>query len=288
MIFTKRKSILAFTTAAIAMLAMGTAAMADEAASGREIASKCGNSVVKILVVVKETETYDGQSEKRENKSEVVGTIIDPSGLTVTSLTSLTASETLFDGSEEEGYSITSEVTDLKIRLTSGKEIPAKIVLRDKDLDLAFIRPSQKLTEAVPAIDLKNSAKIDVLDPIVILSRSGKVSNRALLVSLDRIQAVLDKPRTCYLTSDGELGAPTFALDGKVLGIMLLRIMPGSSSDMRAYERIVPIVLPAEDVATAAAQAPLDAPKETPKETPKESPKENAKPVAKPTNNKGK
>ena len=37
-----------------------------------------------------------------------------------------------------------TEVNDIKILLEDGAEVPAEIVLRDKDLDLAFIRPKAK------------------------------------------------------------------------------------------------------------------------------------------------
>src|SRR2546422_4160959 len=41
-------------------------------------------------------------------------------------------------------------------RSDDGTEIPAEIVLRDRDLDLAFIRPKTKPANPMPAVDLRS------------------------------------------------------------------------------------------------------------------------------------
>ena len=72
--------------------------------------------------------------------------MVDPSGLTVLALSACDPSE-MYQRMMGEDYprtSVETEVTDMKILLDDGTELPAEIVLRDKDLDLAFIRPKTK------------------------------------------------------------------------------------------------------------------------------------------------
>jgi S1-C subfamily serine protease len=142
-------------------------------------------------------------------------------------------------------------------------------VLRDKDLDLAFIRPVQKPTAPMAAVDLKDSAKVDIMDKVLIVTRLGKVANRTLSACLERIQAVVDKPRKFYAVSMSsmgeEYGSPVFAMDGKAVGIVLYRQMLGRSDSEDSDW--IPVVIPAEDILPAAAQAPEDAPKVAEKPT---------------------
>jgi hypothetical protein len=58
-----------------------------------------------------------------------------------------------------------------------------------------------------------------------------------------------------------ELGAPAFAADGNIIGLLLLRTLPGRSAmggGMMGMSSmgILPVILPASDVLTAAKQAP--------------------------------
>ena len=59
--------------------------------------------------------------------------------------------------------------------------------------------------------------------------------------------AVVKKPRRFYVSSVRGLGGPTFAVDGKLLGIGVRRIYKNAPT--------VPVVLPAEDVKEIVVQA---------------------------------
>ncbi len=251
-----------------------TPVFADEIAqAGKDIAAKWGDAIVTLQVVIKTQMSMEGEeASKEEEKIEATGAIIDPSGLTVASLAAIDPSEMMSQlmSSREYGMKITSEIADLKIRLADGTEIPAKVVLRDKDLDLAFIRPTQKPTKTLTALDLTKQTKPALLDQILTLSRLGIVANRTLSVTIDRIQAIVEKPRTFYITcmdsASPKLGVPVFALDGNVVGFLVLRMLPtraggGMSFLMADYSvlGIMPMVLPASDILTAAKQAPESA-----------------------------
>ena len=241
---------------------------ADEtAALGRGIIGKWEKAVVTVKVVTKTRVISEGREMgKQESTTEPAATIIHPSGLAVLSLSEADPAEMYRRMmGEEEDYKWESEITDVKLRLADGKELRAKIVLRDRDLDLAFVRPVEPPAEPLLAIELTAGPKPELLEEILILGRLGEVANRVPAASLDRIQAVIEKPRTFYVPASAgilqSLGCPAFSLDGKVLGILILRTMPSTGGGM--FESMgdggmLPVILPASDVLEAAEQAPKE------------------------------
>ncbi len=155
--------------------------------------------------------------------------MVDPSGLTVLALSACDPTEMYQRMMSEEAAKskLDIEVTDLKILLDDGTEIPSEIVLRDKDMDLAFIRPKTKPASPMPAVDLANSAPAQVLDQVITLNRLNSAAGRAYAASVERISAVIQKPRTFYIPDSTmtatTLGSPAFALDGKVVGVFVMR-----------------------------------------------------------------
>ena len=115
----------------------------------------------------------------------------------------------------------------MKILLDDGTELPAEIVLRDKDLDLAFIRPKTKPASPMAAVDLTKSAPAQLLDQVITLNRLNSAAGRAYAASVERISAVIQKPRTFYIPdstmTSTTLGSPAFALDGNIVGVMVMR-----------------------------------------------------------------
>jgi len=252
----------------------------DLAAKGRELFKKHQASVVTVQLVVKTkmgvagiTGLPGGGGDARESKEEVTGTVIDPSGLTVVALSS-TDPAGLFqgmmssfgelggDGEENVQFKMETEVADVKLLGHDGTEMPAEIVLRDKDLDLAFVRPKTKPAAPMPALDLSNSAKVDVLDEVIAINRLGKVAGRTHAAAVERINAVVKKPRLFYVPGSGAtmtgLGCPAFTPDGKLVGVVVMRsIKSGGGGGMFSMQGgITAIILPADDVKKIAAQAP--------------------------------
>jgi hypothetical protein len=246
-------------------------AHADEAAvAGRALLDRHKNSVVTVRLVIKLKSSFMGaDSHENEHKGEVTGTVIDPNGLTVVSLAATDPASIFSMMMESEGasdeFKMESEVADVKIILADNTELPAKVVLRDKDWDLAFVRPTKKLDAPLQALNLSKSAKPEVLDEVVALNRLGKVAGRAYAASLMRIEAVVSRPRIFYVPGQGAsaalMGAPVFSFDGNIVGIMLLRTVPGEQGGMsfgacNIQEGTMPIVVPAADILEAAQQAP--------------------------------
>ena len=249
---------------------------ADEVSEkGRAVFKKNQRAVVTVQLVQKFTSR---SGEPQESRSDVTGTVVDPSGLTVLAL-SMTDPTEMMRRMYGDRYKAEIEVSDVKILLDDGAELAAEIVLRDKDLDLAFIRPKTKVATPMAAVDLAKSSPAQTLDTVVTLNRLGRAAGRAYSASVERISAVVQRPRTFYIpdsTMTGTaLGSPAFALDGNVVGILVMRTISSGGVAASRADNATSIILPAEDVLKAAKQAP-EAKGEAPqKEEAKAEPEKN-------------
>jgi len=246
----------------IAALALPSLCNADESfEKGVAVFEKHRDAVVTIRATVKIVWSGFGESDTEEEQMEVTGTVVDGAGLVVTSLMQLdpSAMYQMF-AEEEDGFSVDSQIVGMEILGSDGVGIPAEVVLRDKDLDLAFVRTSEQPDQPMKAIDLKDSGAAKILEEIVVLDRLPKVLGRAPYAEVQRIGAIMERPRKYYVPSQvsGDtpmLGAPAFNLEGKVLGIELTRsIKP--TGDMDWDENTMLVIVPAEDIIEAMAQVP--------------------------------
>ena len=278
---------------AAAVVAAQCVAHADEAAeAGRKILKASEGSVVTLQLVVKQEMSMGGRSNGGdEEKSEVTGTIIDPSGLVVASLVTTDPGEIMMNlmgasGEMPEGMQFQSTIKDAKVRLADGRELPCRVVLRDKDLDLVFFRLAEKPAEPLPAVNLASKSTAEALDQVVVVNRMGHVAGRSVAGSLARISAVIEKPRRYYAigqdTGMAGLGSPVFTTGGAFLGMLGLRSVPSQGKPTMASMLgggmnlgLLPIVVPADQIAEAAAQAPEAPAKEAKKPA-------DEKPAAKP------
>lgn len=243
--------------------------------NARELIGKWNDVVITVKVITRLRVIVEGREmSKTDNEVEAVATVIDPSGLVVLSNSSVDPARVYREmlkqaRTEGEGlpkFNVETEISDIKMLLSDGNELPAKIVMKDSDLDLAFIKPAAKLEKPVHALDLSKESKPDILDNIMILTRLGTVAGRIPSISMYRLEAIIKKPRTLYVIDQdvfqGKLGAPVFSLDGKVVGIFLLRVA-GTEQKSSLIPNILgvntygmmPVILPSEEIAAIAKQA---------------------------------
>ena len=256
-----------FTSSLVALAVAGSAVADDSAVAGRQILAKNQGAIVTVRLVVSYNISYGGRDQQSESKTEAVGTMIDPGGLTVISLTTIDPSAMLKarQRAPQQEFKVETEVKDVKIVLADDTELPAEIVLRDKDLDLAYLRPTEKPAKPLPALDLTKPGQPQVLDEVVCLNRLGKIANRVVTVSLERVEALVTKPRPFYVLSPGGssgIGSPVFALTGAPLGIILIRNSANGGEANAASlfagngsSSYMPIIVPAADILDDAKQA---------------------------------
>jgi S1-C subfamily serine protease len=250
------------------------------AEKGRAIFEKYQKTVVTVQIVIKSK--FSGRSN--ETRQEVSGTVIDASGLVVMSLTATDPSQMLESMlANNPDFKLETELSDIKFLLEDGTEVPAEVVLRDKDLDLVFARAKGKLPAPLPYLDLANSGKAQVLDELISLNRLGNAGGRAYAANAERISAIVQRPRMFYIPessfSTTTLGSPAFTMDGKVLGIFVMRNVRSRVGGMMGIspDAVAGIIVPAESVLKAAKQAPEAAPAKPAEDKPAEESKSDDK-----------
>jgi hypothetical protein len=202
-----------------------------------------------------------------EMVTEATGTVINPEGLTVVSLSATDPSTLISNmmGSMSDQFQMQVQTISVDILRPDGSEIKAEIILRDKDLDLAYVRPQEKPEAPMPFIDLSNAGEAELLEELVSINRLGKVANRVHAASFERVQAMVEKPRRFYIPgndpSQTSAGSPAFKLDGTPIGIFVIRSIKNTGQGMGSMfsgmsDSILPILLPAVDILEGAKQAP--------------------------------
>jgi hypothetical protein len=233
-------------------------------ATARELLSNYASAVVHVTAVVKITAQgpLAGAFGQREQRMETIGTVIGADGLTLVSNAGIDPAEALSGvrvtvSGQQHTLDLQSQVTEVKIRLEDGTELPGRIVLKDDDLDLAFIIPEKAVDADTAAkmswVDLANASEpADLLDIVINVGRLGKQMNYENTLSVGRIQAKVTKPRTFYLIN-AVRGTAVFTAEGKVLGFSLVRKESKRVAGGRV--QMTAIILPTADVKEIADQA---------------------------------
>lgn len=213
------------------------------------------DSVLWISVVAKISYTTEGATDSpmnmpdSENKFEGYGTVVSTNGLLVTALSAIDPSHAI------SGREITTRsgkvrldasviIKEVLIIMPDGVEVPAEVVMKDTDLDLAFIRAKAdskqfKLAKFVP-INIKDSAKAVMAEETITLMRGDEVLNRQPSIVRGQVTVLMTKPREFVRATSGAPGTPTFNTDGKFLGIGTVRFVQNRTPTA--------VLLPAADV----------------------------------------
>jgi hypothetical protein len=243
----------------------------QDRASARDIAAKHGGAIVTVLGGIKTHMSIGGKEMPvPDSKIQSNAVVLDGSGLTVMPLSALDAADvasSLLGSMAGEGgpkMEMTSEPSDLRIRLGDGREIQAHVVLRDKDLGLAFLRPMDALDKPVPAVD-GLSAKPGVMDAVVGLRRYGEMAGWQVAASLGYVQLIVDKPRLMYVVATD--ASAVFDMTGNFIGLLVIKHAKPTSGTLNPFAMLgggsagmeglgmMPVVLPADDIRAIARQA---------------------------------
>jgi S1-C subfamily serine protease len=228
----------------------------EERAAARAVVAKRADAVVVVLATFKLRINVGGREQATDQAAQTNGTILDASGLTVFSLQQIQPDEAMtrmYSRQMQAGSKIevTSEPSDIRMHLADGRELAAKLVLRDEDLDLAFIRPTEPLTAPLAFVDAP-TGKPAMLDTLTLVRRTNEATGWIAASSFANVEYIIDKPRTYYqvaIIGGGGAGSPLFDLAGRFVGVLLMR-------DTGTRGATVPGVLPADDIRLVAKQAP--------------------------------
>lgn len=227
--------------------------------TARAVLAKNKGAVVQFTVVVKIGGGAVGEEQNAEQEAK--GVVIDPSGLIVTTNYAIDPASVFANmGGGDAMSKITSKVVSVRILTPEGDEIPAKVVLRDTDRNLAFLRPLTPPRTPLPFIDLKSGGKAQIGDVIFIYGRMGKSGNRGAEVNYSRVTGIVERPRLQYviqpLPGSSDFGAMAFNEQGLPLGLLSFRMAPGKRGGFGgASSDALMVVVPTEDIAEIGAQA---------------------------------
>ncbi len=261
------------TLALAATTAFASASTAELRETAKKLSNSHKDSVVWLSVLSKISIGTEGEvpaeiktalaGQDKEEKNEITGTVIDASGLIVTALGGLDKSS-IVDGQTvdtpvgEIKLKASSEIKGIKVITADGSEVPADLVMKDEDLGLAFIKVRSKSEEAkgveFKAIDLADSGPGGLLDECIVLGRLDESLNREPSLLTSEISGMTVRPRIFYRVETAAIGCPVFLVNGKLLGISVLRKPKGGDGGHGQIE-VSPVILPAADVAKIAAQA---------------------------------
>ena len=229
----------------------------DLESTARATAEQSGKAVVTIRLVLK----LKSGGQEHEQKMEAPGVVIDPAGLTVASASSIDPSGAFrrMVDAQRQRVSIESEVKEPVILLEDGTELEAAVVLKDTDLDLAFIRPRDPGLK-LAAVSLKpRSGTVPLLTRIYVLGRLSKLANRALSVATGEVRAYVRGPAPYYVT-DGEsssfVGSLAYTGDGAPLGLFVKRFATTiDTSAGRGSDSVMTVLRPVDKLLELADQA---------------------------------
>lgn len=202
----------------------------------------------------------------QEVETEISGVVIDPSGLVLCSNTLIGGFAGLMGRMMGGGNEFEISATPKDIEILIGEKprgVPARLVARDTDLDLAWLRLVEPPAEPLPAVDLSSGATARIGDPFIAVRRLDKMFARAPALIEGRIGGETAKPRRLWVTASPTAGhgLPVFAANGELLGVTVMQFpdddalagggMAAMLQSTRLEEVLQAVILPASEVARA-------------------------------------
>lgn len=178
----------------------------------------------------------------REQQRRTLGVTIGDDGLVVVSNSAIDAAVGLSGQQAQMNdkvvtiQSASTEFTDVEISYGDTTLLHGKVVRQDVEADVAFILPdpaeSKALNKTFDKVDLSQfAATAEAADMVVGLSRSSAVYGYMPTLVMGRITGVFKGERTFFVTDAGTAqGVPVFTLDGKPVGLTVVRIIEGQPS----------------------------------------------------------
>jgi S1-C subfamily serine protease len=173
------------------------------------------------LVTIKFVLKIRAQSESFESENEITGVMIDPEGLVLCANTQL--------GSPRFLRGVGSATpTSIKILIGEDTEgLKAKVLARDTELDLAWVKLDEKPTSKLAYVDLRAGVKPELGDRLLFLRKMAKYFDRSTTISEGRVSGRTSKPRDLIVPTrelNLEPGLPVFDGAGKVVGVVVIQM----------------------------------------------------------------
>lgn len=262
---------------------LATATVSADRESFSKFVAQKEAAAVTLECVFEVKSSYGGQERQMERKAEVDGFVIDEKGTVISTMSNVDPGSFYAKAMEsEDAYS--TRIKSLKYIFPDNTEMPAAVVLRDTDLNIAVLKPLTPPEKPMTFISLSESATPKLLSEAYAIARLGRIARRNAVAISGEVQSIIEKPRTLYVVSDSlhgdsrNTGIPVFDGDGKLYGMTSLYLFPGGRNALGdSDEPIMPMVIPASDLLEVAEQAKDAKPEAIPAvEAEKPAPQEGA------------
>ena len=242
----RRLAVIAFSlTAFLALAKKG----ADPIKTWRTLLKERSECVTWVSATVKVEISSGGRSyPPQEQKLEALGTVLSNDGLVALSLTKVDPTASILSRVRGGGASVNVNYSEVNILMQDGSEVPAKLILKDSDLDLAFLLPLKDKEKIVfqPVPKSHKKTKPQPLDEVASLGKLSRNLYRQSTLMRGWVNAVIEKPRKYYVIDRLSAGTPVFDASGNWLGIGVYKMVSGKPTQI--------VTLPAEDVLEIAEQ----------------------------------
>ncbi len=148
-----------------------------------------------------------GEPQQRERSSLGSGVIIDPSGVIVTN------------------NHVVGDATDIKVALSDGRELPAKVLLKDERTDLAVLKVDDG-GKPFPVLPVGNSDALEVGDLVLAVGDPfgvGQTVTSGIVSAVARTNLGINDfgffIQTDAAINPGNSGGALVDMDGKLVGI---------------------------------------------------------------------
>jgi hypothetical protein len=205
------------------------------AAGGAEaVLARHAPAIVRVEAVLETRLSFGGQGEAEESRLDLLGAIVDPSGLVMiwNSHVSSARMAEMMQGMGRDGeMGIQVVPRSFLVTLPEG-EVPAFLAATDSALDLAFLQLERPPAAPLPFVDFAKVGRPAVGETLIAIARLGRAFDHAALAQTARVGGVLRKPREALIL-DGALtafGLPVFDHDGNPVGALTTiatRVAPG-------------------------------------------------------------
>ena len=226
----------------------------SEASAGRLIARHFGEAVVGVRgTVAMKVKIGDRVLPPMDKKFDVNCTVIGAGGVTVTYLSGVDQKvgfEFMRSQMNSAGGPVELVDTEFKkmwLRMADGSEIPARLLWKDAEHDLALFGPEVGAADGriFTFVDLTQAAEsASVLGNYYHLSRANEAFQHVGLIRASTVIGIIERPRRLLLVSTDmfpeTLGCPVFDQEGRVLGISLNKMEKGHPAGV--------VVVPAGDL----------------------------------------
>ena len=214
----------------------------------RKLLQENANCVTWVSVTVKLEISAGGRSlPPQEQKLEALGTIIAEYGLTVLSLNKVDPTANILSRIRSPGATVNVNYTEVMLLMQDGTEVPAKLLLKDVDLDLAYVLPIKERKDEYKGVifskvpsQAKQKADPLILDEVVSIGKLRQTLYRQSTLQRGWVNAVIQKPRKYFVIENTSPGTPVFDQSGKWLGVVVYKMVSGRPSEI--------VTLPASDV----------------------------------------